>query len=70
MLDRGDELLDYAVTLARFNGVQKCVVYEDGNHSFAHLKDALPEILDFMETAQFDDIEQREKRRVRVVRNH
>ena len=66
LLDRGDELLDYAVTLARFNDVQKCVVYEDGNHSFAHLKEALPTILNFMETTQFDDVEQRKKRKIRA----
>jgi len=59
LLDEGDELLDYAVALARFGGVQKCITYPDGDHSFAHLKDALPDILKFMETSKFDDLDDR-----------
>jgi len=68
LLDRGDELLDYAVTLARFVGVQKCIVYEDGDHSFAHLKEALPDILKFMETSNYDDANSRASRKEKADR--
>jgi len=49
LLDKGDELLDYNVSYDRFRLDHTCLVWEEGNHSFAHLKESLPDIFEFIE---------------------
>jgi len=49
LLDTGDELFDYKIAYNRFRDNHKCVVWQNGDHSFAHLKDAIPDILEFIE---------------------
>jgi len=47
LLDMGDELLDSATTANRFQGRPgtRVVCFEGGNHRFAHIGEAVPEIL-------------------------
>jgi len=47
LLDMGDELLDSAATAKRFQGRPgtRVVCFEGGNHRFAHIGEAMPEII-------------------------
>ena len=47
LLDTEDEIVDYKDALDRYAGNSKVVVYAGGNHRFAHITDALPQIKDF-----------------------
>jgi len=45
LLDKGDELLDYNKTLARFGEHAIVHMFEGGSHRFDHLPESMPEIL-------------------------
>ena len=47
LLDKGDKLFDYSITEELFRDTQEVITFEDGDHSFAHLKDALSDIKRF-----------------------
>lgn len=44
LLDKGDELIDYRKTEKLFKHIAKIITYENGDHRFSHIKEALPEI--------------------------
>ena len=49
LLDKGDELLDYRETENLFKHIAKIITYENGDHRFAHMEEATPEIIGFMQ---------------------
>lgn len=46
-LDTADEIIDYKDALERYSGNAKVVTYAGGNHRFAHMSDAMPQIKNF-----------------------
>lgn len=44
LLDMGDELLDSAKTLSKYQAIAKVVTFQGGSHSFEHIREALPAI--------------------------
>ncbi|MDZ7804037.1 YqiA/YcfP family alpha/beta fold hydrolase [Thiohalophilus sp.] len=44
LLDKGDELLDYRLATERYDNCADIRLYDDGDHAFQHLPDALPAI--------------------------
>lgn len=59
LLDKGDELFDYRHTLRRFLDYQSVRVWDGGEHSFAHLKDAMYNIINFIEGEQMGNDDER-----------
>lgn len=51
LLDTGDEVLDYRIAEGAFYACGRTFIYPGGNHRFAHLAEALPEILHLYQTA-------------------
>jgi len=45
LLDKGDELIDYRKTEKLFKNIAKIITYENGDHRFSHIEEALPEII-------------------------
>ena len=50
LLDKGDELLDYELAVWHYKADAKVVVFEGGNHRFAHINEAMPEIVKLANT--------------------
>ena len=44
LLDKGDELIDYRKTKKLFKNIARIITYENGDHRFSHIEEALPEI--------------------------
>jgi len=44
LLDRGDEVIDTELALSRYRSCARCLVFDDGNHTFTHLHESLQAI--------------------------
>ena len=44
LLDAGDDIINYKDALMKYNDVGHVITYAGGNHRFAHMEQALPEI--------------------------
>lgn len=49
LLDKADEVIDYHVAVNRYQHCAEVVLFDDGNHQFQHLPEALPRIRTFYE---------------------
>lgn len=47
LLDKGDEILDYRVAVARYQDCSEIVMFNGGDHQFQHMTEALPLIQAF-----------------------
>ena len=44
LLDKGDEILDYRVAVARYQNCAEIVMFNGGDHQFQHMTESLPRI--------------------------
>lgn len=49
LLDEGDELLDYRITVSRYQECAEVILFKGGDHQFQHMQEALPLIRAFYE---------------------
>ena len=50
LVDKGDEVLDYRIATTRFQDCAEVIIYDDGDHQFQHMPEALPHIRAFYAT--------------------
>ena len=50
LVDKGDEVLDYRIATSRYQECAEVIIFDDGDHQFQHLTEALPSIRSFYAT--------------------
>jgi predicted esterase YcpF (UPF0227 family) len=47
LVDKGDEVLDYRIAATRYQECAEVIIFDDGDHQFQHMPEALPQIRAF-----------------------
>ena len=50
LVDKGDEVLDYRIATTRYQNCAEVIMFDDGDHQFQHMIEALPPIRAFYAT--------------------